>query len=636
MPANRVQIEAMGQRPCRHAEIFLFLGEYRPMAEKRKKTISKGTAKPRKAAVQGTSSGLPWSLLLPVLAVTFILFIPGLKNGFTNWDDVLYVTQNQLLKSMDAEGLKAIFTTPVVSNYHPLTILSLALNYQVSALDPLSYHLTSMVLHVINTGLVFWFIWLLSSGNRWISAFVALVFGIHPMHVESVAWVSERKDLLYTLFYLAAMIVYIRYIKTKQIKYLMWVTLLGVLSLLSKPAAIVLPLSLLALDYYMKRNWSWAWVTEKLPLLLASGIFAYVTMAIQAKRAVASVELYGIGERICFAGYGLIWYLVKAIVPYPLSALHPFPEHLQVWHYGATALAVAGLVFLALKVRNRNYLFGFGFYIINLVLVLQLVSIGNAVVAERYSYVPYIGLFFMLAMEIHAGFKGVLFKYKNVIAGLAAVWLVTLAVITWQRIPVWNNSQSLWENVLKQYPDSKRAWTNKGLDLYDQQKWPEVIEHLTKALELDPEYSDALEWRSRAYLENREPEKAMQDAIALQKRFPDKEAALFLMARCQDATDQTDAAMVSYNRLISMFPGKSEYFNNRGVIYFNKLQNFPEAKKDFEEAIRIQPDNGSYYLNLSRCHYMENDIDGARVNAVKAIQRGVTIDDQYQKLIGID
>ena len=102
MPANRVQIEAMGQRPCRHAEIFLFLGEYRPMAEKRKKTISKGTAKPRKAAVQGTSSGLPWSLLLPVLAVTFILFIPGLKNGFTNWDDVLYVTQNQLLKSMDA------------------------------------------------------------------------------------------------------------------------------------------------------------------------------------------------------------------------------------------------------------------------------------------------------------------------------------------------------------------------------------------------------------------------------------------------------------------------------------------------------------------------------------------------------
>jgi len=606
------------------------------MAEKRKKSVSKGASKPRKMAASGVKSTLPWSLLLPILAVTFILYLPSLKNGFTNWDDVLYVTQNPLLKSLNLEGLKAIWTTPVVSNYHPLTVMSLALNYQLSALEPLSYHLTNVLLHVINTGLVFGLIWMLTSGNKWISGFVALAFGIHPMHVESVAWVSERKDLLYTLFYVSAMMVYIRYIKTNQIKYLIWVIVLGALSLLSKPAAIVLPLSLLALDYYLKRPWNWKWIIEKWPLWILSGIFAYVTLAIQAKRAVASVELYSIAERIAFAGYGLIWYLLKVVVPYPLSALHPFPEHLSVWYYVATALAIVGLVFLVWKVRNRNYLFGFGFYVINLLLVLQLISIGNAVVAERYSYVPYISIFFMVSMVVSSDLKGWLFKYKNLVWGAAVIWLVGMATLTWQRIPVWNNSQSLWEDVLKHYPDSKRAWTNKGLDLYDQKRWPEVIEHLSKALEVDPNYPDALEWRTRAYLENKEPEKALQDAVAYQKLFPEKEAALFNLARSQDATGQTEAAMNTYNQLISMFPEKPEYLNNRGVLYFNKLKNVQAAKADFEAAIRLQPDNGPYYLNLSRCYYMENDISGARVNAVKAIQRGVEIDEQYQKLIGID
>lgn len=239
-------------------------------------------------------------------------------------------------------------------------------------------------------------------------------------------------------------------------------------------------------------------------MFILSGIIAYATLAIQVKKAVASVELYGVLDRICFAGYGVIWYLVKLVVPYPLSALHPFPTELNAYYYLATAATIAGVAFLLLKVRNRNYLFGFSFYLINLILVLQLISIGNAVVAERYTYVPYIGIFFMLAMEVTGGLKNNLSKYKWIIIGIAGVWIAALAYLTWTRIPVWNNSQVLWENVLEQYPESPRAWTNKGLDLYDKQVWPEVISHLSKALESDPNYADALEWRSRAYFENKE------------------------------------------------------------------------------------------------------------------------------------
>ncbi len=605
------------------------------MAEKRKKSIEKAKVRTRKPEISVMNSSSIWKFLVPVVAITLVLFIPSLQNGFTNWDDVLYVTSNPLLKSLNADGLKAIFSTPVVSNYHPLTILSLAINYQFAELNPMSYHLTSVLLHVINTGLVFWFIWLISSGHKWVSAFVALLFGIHPMHVESVAWISERKDLLYTLFYVAAMIAYVKYVQIRQTKYLIYATALGAISLLCKPAAIVLPLSLLAIDYYLKRNWNWSWVIEKIPMFILSGILAYATLAIQVKRAVASVELYSILDRICFAGYGLIWYLIKLVVPYPLSALHPFPTDLNAFYYTATAASMAGIGFLLLKVRNRNYLFGFGFYIINLILVLQIISVGNAVVAERYTYVPYIGIFFLIAMEVSGALKSNLSKFKWVILAVAGIWIAVLAYLTWNRIPVWNNSQALWENVLEQYPESPRAWTNKGLDLYDKQQWPEVIAHLSKALETDPNYADALEWRSRAYLENKEKENALGDAEKFQQLFPQKEAAIFVLARAQDANGQFESAIALYNQLISRYPEKTEYINNRGVIYFNKMRKYDEAKADFEQAIRMNPNNGPYYLNLSRCYFMLNDLPGAQKYALKATELGAEIDPSFKQMIGI-
>ena len=606
------------------------------MAEKQKKTGSGKKPKLKQSASVKSKSGSTWMFLIPVLAVTFILFIPTLRNGFTNWDDVIYVTQNALLKDLSMEGLKNIFSTPVVSNYHPLTILSLALNYKFAELSPLTYHLTSVLLHVINTGFVFWFIWLLSSGNKWVSAFVALLFGIHPMHVESVAWISERKDLLYTMFYVAAMIVYIKYVRVRQVKYLVWVTILGALSLLCKPAAIVLPLSLIALDYYLRRDWNWSWITEKIPLFILSAVMAYVTLTIQSQKAVASVELHGVLDRICFAGYGLIGYLLKVIVPYPLSALHPFPKELTIYYYLATLASVAGIIFLALKVRSRNYLFGFGFYIINLVLVLQLISIGNAVVAERYTYVPYISIFFLMAMEVARLLSGNGSRYKWIVFSVTGIWICSLAYITWTRIPVWKSSQILWEDVLTHYPTSSRAWTNKGLDLYDQKKWPEVIEHLTKALEEDPNHKDALEWRGRTYLEVKENEKALADATLLNKLYPNKEVTLFLLARAQDASGQFNEAISNFNLLVATYPDKPVYINNRGVVYFNKLKNFQAAKADFEEAIRLDPNAGSYYLNLSRCYYMLSDNSGARKYAIKAKELGTEVDENYGKAIGID
>src|SRR4030095_16229991 len=193
------------------------------MSKKRKIRSVGGTqpqgraeARPKKVKEKRTSL-LLW--ILPIVIVTAVCLSPMLKNSFTNWDDEFYVVQNALLRGPDWEG---IFSKPVVSNYHPITIATLAFNYSMTQLDPSSYLITNLLLHLINTALVFYFIWLISGKKLWVAAFSAIVFGIHPMHVESVAWVSERKDVLYTLFFLLSVIQYWRFLTAGKNKNLVY------------------------------------------------------------------------------------------------------------------------------------------------------------------------------------------------------------------------------------------------------------------------------------------------------------------------------------------------------------------------------------------------------------------------------
>ena len=243
--------------------------------------------KPRQGKIKRTSL-LPW--LLPILIVTGICFIPMLSNELTNWDDEYYVVQNNLLRGPDWAGIFDI-NKPVVSNYHPVTVLTLALNYQMTQLDPSSYLVTNLLLHLANTGLVFYFIFLISGRRIWVAAFSAIIFGIHPMHVESVAWVSERKDVLYTFFFLLSLIQYWYFLNSNKKKHAAFSLLFFALSILSKPAAIILPLILFLLDYWhgqnLKKN-----LLLKIPFLLISIAFAIITVNIQSKTAIAGLDFY--------------------------------------------------------------------------------------------------------------------------------------------------------------------------------------------------------------------------------------------------------------------------------------------------------------------------------------------------------
>ncbi|HEY5967413.1 MAG TPA: hypothetical protein VIU35_05510, partial [Chitinophagaceae bacterium] len=432
------------------------------MSKKKKiKPIKAGPVQSRPASKSVKPKGEGKTLLtwiLPILLFTGICFSPMLKNQLTNWDDEYYVVQNALLRGPDWAG---IFSKPVVSNYHPITIATLAANYSMTGLDASSYLITNLLLHLINTGLVFYFIWLISGKKLWVAAFTAIVFGIHPMHVESVAWVSERKDVLYTLFFLLSLIQYWYFLTGKKNKNLIYCFLFFALSLLSKPAAIILPFVLVLLDYWYGRPIGKRSIVEKIPFLFLSLVFAVITVKLQSKTAIAGLDFYPLWSRFFFATYTSMMYIIRFFVPYPLSTFHPFPATKSLgWPIMLSPLFMLALLALIwFKRRNKLLVFSFFFFMINLVLVLQIVSIGGTLLAERYTYVPYIAMAFLIGMLLD--------KYstptnRSLLWGIPAAGLLVFGFITFQRTKVWKDSDTLWTNVIEHFPNSSVPRTNRA------------------------------------------------------------------------------------------------------------------------------------------------------------------------------
>lgn len=603
---------------------------------KLKKTPSNNPPKGRKVKVKRDYSLLPW--LLFVAALTAVCLSPILQNEFVNWDDEYYVINNPLLRGPDWKG---IFSEQVLGNYHPLTILSYAFNYAISGLDPFSYLLVNYLFHLVNTILVFYFIKNISGDNRFIAAFVAVIFGIHPMHIESVAWVAERKDVLYTFFFLLALMQYWKYLLNGK-KSTFWIAfILFVLSLLSKPAAIVLPLILLLLDYWKGRAFTWKLVIEKIPFFILSFIFGIITVNIQSSSAMAGLSVFSITDRFFFACYSLMTYFLRFFVPHPLSALHPFPSSGNLsWPMLASPLFVvamlAGLWFFR---KNKVVVFGTLFYVINLVLVLQVISIGLAIISERYTYVPYIGLSFMLATLV----SRIKFVPSKISIGVAAIFIIALGIIAFQRTKVWKNSGTLWTDALKTYPNTPYARTNRAnylskLALRPDQKpfadsiYKVAFEDCAIALSVRPNHAPAFEYRGLMYLDRKQFPEALADATELIRLKPNSRIAYDMRATCYSRMNEPAKALADYNKCVELSPDDHRSYNNIGTVLMNSFQKYNEALAAFNQAISIQPVN-YYFLNRSICYFKLKDLARAREDALRAQSLGSVVTDAYKASI---
>jgi len=590
----------------------------------------------KKVRVKSDYSLLPWFFLVAI--ITAVCLWPMLKNEFTNWDDEYYVVRNTLLRGPDWKG---IFSQQVLGNYHPLTILSYAFNYAISGLDPFSYLLVNYLFHIVNTILVFYFIWNLSGKNKFIAAFVALVFGIHPMHVESVAWVAERKDVLYTFFFLLSLIQYWRFLSSNKRSHFWVCFTFFVLSLLSKPAAIVLPFILLLLDYWKGRPFTSKLFVEKIPFFILSILFGVITVSIQNSSAMAGLSIFSIADRLFFACYVLMTYFIRFFVPYPLSNFHPFPiTNFAGWPiYLSPIFVVALLIALWFLRKNKIVVFGIFFYVINLLLVLQIISIGLTIVSERYTYVPYIGLAFMFAMLV----SRIKFVSPKISFAVGAVFLIVFGVMTFQRTKVWKNSGTLWTNALKTYPRAPYARSNRAnylskLPLRPDQKpfadsiYKIAFEDCAVALSVRPNHAPAFEYRGLMYIDRQQFKEGLADANELIRLKPDYKPGYDMRATCYYKMNEPAKALADYQKCVSLQPNDHRSHYNIGLIKMYNNQKYDEALTEFTTAINYNP-LGNYYLYRSICYNKIGDNAKAKQDALIAVQKGAVIPDDYKFIL---
>ncbi|MFI5218326.1 MAG: tetratricopeptide repeat protein [Bacteroidia bacterium] len=528
-----------------------------------------------------------------ILIITYICFSPALTNKkeFTNWDDNGYVLEQPLVKSLSNENIKTLFKpeTQVMLNYHPLTMISLALNYQSSKLKAKPYALTNVLIHLLNTFLVFVLLFKLSNKKFWVGAIGSLWFGIHPMHVESVAWIAERKDVLYGFFFLLSCIAYLKYLETKKWVHLALVFVLFVLSCLSKAMAVPLPLVLLLIDFFYQRKINLKTIAEKIPFLIVAILAGYNAVNIQSHGAIAEYHVFTTLQRFMFAAYGFIMYWWKLFLPINLSAFYPYPmldenQNLPLIFNLAPVLALILVLAPAWILYKRNnketfrlFVFGMGFFILMVALVLQFISVGVVIMADRYSYLPYVGAFFIIGTLLNEGLQK---KQTKIITAAGTVaFSVFLIVVCYNRVKVWNNSEVLWTDVINQYP-------------YEIEQTGNVIK--VKQAGVETAYKN----RGNYYREHGMMDKAFEDYNMLVQVNAKDPGAFSNMGNMYALRKEFPKSLEMYSKSIERDSTNFDTYVNRGIT-LSTMDEHRKALGDFNKALALKPGTEHLYEKIA-------------------------------------
>jgi tetratricopeptide (TPR) repeat protein len=520
---------------------------------------SEGEGNDRRLSVRGAA--------LSVALLVVIVYCPVLRNGFVGWDDDIYVYQNPRLRSLTLPALLGTFTSVHASgNWHPLTELSHAADCALWGMNAKGHHLTSLLLHGLNAGLVVALAFALARARsaerhaRTIVAAIAagLLWGLHPLRVESAAWVSERKDLLCASFYLVALLCYLRYAReiggepAHKKRFYLGALACFLLALLSKPMAVSLPLVLLVLDAYpmerFGRGRPWRLFAEKLPFLALAAASAVITLKAQrAGGAFRALHGLPLGTKLLVAARAMVSYLGKTLWPSDLLPLYSYPQNVSwaSWRFGVPLLVLALLVAACVWLARRNgaWLATFLCYLIALLPAIGIVQVGPQAMADRYTYLPAIALSILAG----AGF-GILWEKAAVLGqGTALVLAMALATgilasLSIRQMAIWHDSETLWTQAIRHEPWNTEAYNNRASYYFDQGDYPSALADYNAALSFAPQVTQAHATKRR-----------------------------------------------------------SAYFNDRAITYV-RLGKMAEAIADASEAIRLRPEHSDYYQNRSNMY----------------------------------
>ena len=538
-------------------------------------------------------------ILIPVLiclalAILTVITFWSLKDcGFINLDDNGYVYENAYVQSgLNANSIGQAFSSELMeksSNWHPITWLSLRLDYQFFGLNPSGYHLINLLFHVMNTILLFLILRRMTK-TLWPSAFVACLFAIHPLHVESVAWIAERKDVLSTFFWMLTMGAYSYYVENRGFRRYSFVLLFFILGLMAKPMLVTLPFVLLLLDYWPLQRfqetkpadpeYKWSLIyplfLEKVPLFVLAIISSIVTYIAQQKGgAVSSIEVLSLGARIENAFISYIAYIEKMVWPRNLAVLYPYPGFLVPWQVlGSVLLLIAITVAIFWMVKRSPYLAtGWLWYIGTLVPVIGIVQVGGQAMADRYTYVPLIGLFIMLAWGVPELLKKWNYR-KEILLASSALSILCFSIITWTQVGYWQNSITLFDHTLKVTDYNWHIYNNRGVANRHLGNYRQAIEDYGRAIEIKPGYEEAYINRGNVYRDLGNYKQAIDNFDRGIEIKPDDAAAYINRGVAYSGLGNYKQAIEDYDRGIEIKPGYyAEAYINRGVAYLNQGDN---------------------------------------------------------------
>lgn len=525
-------------------------------------------------------------LISIIIIVAFFAFSPCLKNDFIQWDDYSYVVENQAIRSFSLYNIKRIFTSFFISNYHPLTMMSYSLDYYFYKLNPYGYHLTNLMLHLLNCLLVFW-LFSIFVKNRGIAFITAILFAIHPLHVESVAWIGERKDVLYGLFFLGALVSYCYYLKDNlRPKFYHIALLLFFLSLMSKSMAVTLPLVLFLIDYISHRKIDKAAITDKIPFFLLSLLFGILAMfAMGLDKDVPNRLYINLLVKFVAAGHSIVFYISKILIPAGLSCLYVWYEKTSPFYSLIIPILIISLIAFR---RSRVIIFGLSFFIITLLPVLKFIPFaGGSMVADRYAYIPSIGIFFIVG-------EGFMWLYETRVKYIRhiriflivffAILIISLSLLTYHRCNIWQNTLSLWDDALQKHQYSLLAYNNRGMAYLETGDTDKAISDLTNALKIDPRSTTVLNNRAAAYGKKGEFVNALSDLDKSVKIAPKNTKTYFIRGIIYMQKNEPEHALAEFNKSVELNPGYSEALLKRAMIYFY----MKKYEKSWDDLQRIE------------------------------------------------
>ena len=556
-----------------------------------------------------------WLVVLLLVVATVSVYWQVRGHDFVNHDDNIYAYENKNVQAgLTGENVVWAFVRPHIGHWHPMTWLSYMVDVELFGPNPGALHTTNLVLHTAGAVLLF-LVLRRMTGAIWKSAFVAALFALHPLHVEPVAWISSRKDVLSGVFLMLTVLSYARYVDRPGVLRYFLVVLSFALGLMSKPMLVTLPFVLLLLDYWpLCRTGSglsegsarsyWKLFREKLPLFALTGMSCVASYyAAKIEGAIGPAEIYPLRFRIPNALVSYVRYISKTLWPRHLAVHYPHPlDTLPLWQAVVALLLLVVVSVLVFRLRRRYPYLGVGWawYVVTLVPVIGIVQVGDHVIADRYTYVPLVGLFIMVAW----GVPDLVSRWRHRRVGLAVSAVAAISALTmctWHQLGHWQNSVTLFEHALRVTSNNALAYTNLGHALLEEGRTEEAVDHLSKALTVQPRYVKAhinlgIALAGQGRLD--EAVDHLSQALALD---PDNVDAHYNMGVAMIKKGNLEVAAAHFSEVLRLKPDDADAHFSLGAILMTEGK-LADAAAEFEQVLRLRPDypNAREYLDQVR------------------------------------